>query len=388
MNSRRSSSSIKNRISNLNQTDNTIYPDHGGDWHSALTLSQLPENEIIDFSVSLNPLGPPEIVANLASRIINGLERYPEPRSDKLRECFAKFRDIPKSSIVAGNGSNELIHLVPRFLPQEKKCVIVEPTFSEYNSAIQSAKIPQIQYLLKSENNFQVDIEAFLFYLQSVENLGSVILGHPNSPTGHIWATESLLSLKKFCERKNIFLIIDEAFVDFCDKPISFIQEAHQSKNLIVIQSLTKIYSIPGARLGFCIMHPENASQFENSIPTWNVNSMAQTLGPEILADTQYLAQTGSFLSKEKKKLFSALNQINAIKIFPSEANFFLFKLIDDTPNLSDSFFKSLLTQGLIVRNCGNFSGLNNSFFRVAIQTEEKNQKLVQAIESFFSNGK
>jgi L-threonine-O-3-phosphate decarboxylase len=385
--SRRSSSLSKNRTSHSSQTENTVYPDHGGDWHSALTLSQLPEDELIDFSVSLNPLGPPEITANLANQIINGLERYPEPRSDQLKECFAKFRGIPKSSILAGNGSNELIHLIPRFLSREKKCVIVEPTFSEYDSAIQSAKIPHTQYLLKPENNFKEDIEAFLFYLQSVENLGSVVLGHPNSPTGHIWTMENLFTLKKFCERKNIFLIIDEAFVDFCDKPISFIQEAHQSKNLIVVQSLTKLYCIPGARLGFCIMHPENARNIESSIPSWNVNSIAQTLGPKILEDTQYLEQTRNFISKENKSLFSALNAIDAIKIFPSETNFFLFKLIDDNPDLSDRFFKSLLTQGLIIRNCGNFSGLDNSFFRIAIQTEEKNQKLVQAIESFFLRG-
>ena len=389
MNSSRKPSVLhKNSASHSTQTEKIIYPDHGGDWHSALTLSQLPEEELIDFSVSLNPLGPPEISANLTNQIINCLERYPEPRSDRLKECFAKYRDIPKSSILAGNGSNELIHLIPRFLPQEKKCVIVEPTFSEYDSAILSAKIPRTQYLLKPENNFKEDIEAFLFYLQNVENLGSIILGHPNSPTGHIWEMESLFSLKKFCERKNIFLIIDEAFVDFCDKPISFIQEAHQSRNLIVVQSLTKLYSIPGARLGFCIMHPENTRLMEGSIPPWNVNSIAQTLGPKILNDTQYLEQSRNFLSQEKKSLFSALNAISAIKIFPSETNFFLFKLIDDNLDLSDRFFKSLLTQGLIIRNCGNFSGLDNSFFRIAIQTKEKNQKLVQAIESFFLHGK
>lgn len=386
--SRRSSSLPKNSVSHSSQTEKTVYPDHGGDWNSALTLSQVSEDKLIDFSVSLNPLGPPEITDDLTKRIINGLERYPEPRSDKLKECFAKFRDIPKSSILAGNGSNELIHLIPRFLPNEQKCVIVEPTFSEYDSAVLSAKIFKSQYLLKPENNFKEDIEEFLFYLQSVKNLGSVILGHPNSPTGHVWAIENLFTLKKFCERKNIFLIIDEAFVDFCDKPISLIQEAHQSKNLIVLQSLTKLYSIPGARLGFCIMHPENARLIEKSIPPWNVNSIAQTLGPKIFEDTQYLKRTINFLSQEKKSLFSALTAINAIQIFPSETNFFLFKLIDENPDLSNRFFKSLLTQGLIIRNCGNFSGLNNSFFRIAIQTKEKDQKLVQAIKSFFLNGK
>ncbi len=253
---------------------------------------------------------------------------------------------------------------------------------------MQSAKVPLTQYLLKPENNFKEDIEAFLFHLQSLENLGAVVLGHPNSPTGHIWALESLLVLKKFCERKNIFLIIDEAFVDFCDKPISLIQEAHQSKNLIVLQSLTKLYCIPGARLGFCILHPENAKQLENSIPPWNVNSIAQKLGTEILKDNSYLEKTKSLLLIEKKRIFSTLNQIKAIKIFPSETNFFLFELVDDDSNLSDLFFKSLLAQGLIIRNCGNFSGLDNSFFRIAVQTEEKNRQLVQAIKSFFSNGK
>ncbi len=388
MNSSRLPSSLpQNRVSDSNQIDDTIYPDHGGDWHSALALSNLPEGELIDFSVSLNPLGPPRIASNLASQIIKSLEYYPEPKSNRLKECFAEFRDIPKTSIVAGNGSNELIHLIPRFLPKGKKCVIVEPTFSEYDSAIKSAKIPLNQYLLKSENNFKEDIESFLFYLQGVENLGSVVLGHPNSPTAHIWAQESLFSLKKFCERKDIFLIIDEAFTDFCDQPISLIQEAHQSKNLIVIQSLTKLYSIPGTRLGFCVLHPENANRLESLIPPWNVNSIAQKLGEEILTDTKYLEETKSFLSMEKERVFSKLSHINAIKIFPSSTNFFLFKLIDDAPNLSNHFFKSLLTQGLIIRNCGNFSGLDNSFFRFAIQTKEKNKKLVQAIESFFLHG-
>ncbi len=383
--SRLLSSLSQNRTRNSGQIDNSLFPDHGGDWSSALALSQLPEKELIDFSVSLNPLGPPDIADKLIAQIINGLERYPEPTSEKLKECFAKFKNIPKASIVVGNGSNELIHTIPRLLPQGKKCVIVEPTFSEYDSAIRSANIPITQYLLKPENNFKEDIEAFLFYLQGIENLGSIILGHPNSPTGHIWEMDSLFSVKKFCERKNILLIIDEAFVDFCDKKVSFIQEAHRSKNLIVVQSLTKLFSIPGARLGFCILHPENADRLNRFIPSWNVNSIAQTIGPEVLKDKQYLERTQKYLSNTKKSFFSALNKIDAIKVFPSETNFFLFKLITGNSDISNLFFKHILAQGLIVRNCGNFPGLDHSFFRSAILSQEKNKKLIQTIELFFS---
>ena len=386
MNSVKSPSSHTQVHSNeSNNPESVFYPNHGGDWKSALALSKLPEEKLIDFSVSLNPLGPPDVVFKLSEKIMAGLKHYPDPSSDNLKKCFSEFRNVPKESIVVGNGSNELIHLIPRLIPQGKKCVVVEPAFSEYDSALNASSILHTKYFLKPENDFREDIESFLSYLQSIENLGSIILGNPNSPTGHTWEVESLKKLKNFCERRNILLIIDEAFIDFCDNDISLANEAAQSKNLMVVHSLTKSFCIPGARLGFCILHPEIANRFESFIAPWNINSIAQTIGSEIILDTKYLERTKLFISKEKEVFFEKLKKIKAIKVFPSETNFFLFQLIDPAPNISERFFKFLLTQGLIIRNCGNFFGLNNSFFRIGLKTESENKTLVQAIESFFT---
>ena len=253
----------------------------------------------------------------------------------------------------------------------------VTPCFSEYERAFRLAGIPVHEWPLSPEASFAIDMPAFLRKLDRLADLGGIVIGHPNNPTGTLWEMDSLLRLLEYCEKRDIHLVVDETFIDFAGWEYSLLKRVEQSKVLILVQSLTKFYALPGLRLGYGVTSPEVANRIKAFRPPWSVNSLAQKIGIAVLGDTEFKKRSRQYVEQEKDYLRREMAAIRSILAFPSHANFLLFRLRDENTQTPGRLYQNLLRDGILIRNCGNFGGLNTRFFRVAVKKSKENDFLL-----------
>jgi threonine-phosphate decarboxylase len=365
------------------QIANIPYPTHGGNSRAIAEASGTDPDRIIDFSASINPLSPPGCVSQLLLETPRLLQQYPDPHCSIITERISKITGVPKDWIRVTNGSTEMIYLLPHLFDKKQEIAILDPCFSEYEKSFMAFGIQTHSIPLNATQGFQVDPISLFSRLDTIRQLGAIVLGNPASPTGKLYG-EFLIPLQKYCEERNIVLIVDEAFIDFTSTENSAWNLVKNKSNLILIRSLTKFYSIPGLRVGYGILHPEKNRQIAPRQYPWSVNALAQTVGAEVLIDKEFQEKTRSWTHNERSFMFETLNLISAIEVFPSSANFLLFRIRDNSEPIG--LYQYLLSQSLLIRNCGNFKGLDESFFRISLKSRQENQKLADSISCYFSS--
>ena len=171
---------------------------------------------------------------------------------------------------------------------------------------------------------------------------------------------------------------MDESFIDFLN-----VESARNfaEKNLVVVQSLTKIFALPGLRLGFAVAEKNLAEKFNAAKDVWNVNFLAQKAGVAALADEKFLADTRTWLEVEKKFFVERLKNL-PVKIFAPTANFILFKV--QTEKVAENILKQLRAEKILLRSCENFAGLDGRFLRSAIRSREENILLLDKLQKIF----
>jgi threonine-phosphate decarboxylase len=361
------------------------YPTHGGNSRAIAEASGTDPDKIIDFSASINPLSPPGCVSQLLLETPRLLQQYPDPDCSIITERISEAIGIPKDWVLVTNGSTEMIYLLPHLIDEKQEVAILDPCFSEYEKAFMAFDIQTHSIPLNTTKGFQANPNSLFSKLDMIRQLGALVLGNPASPTGKLYG-ELLAPLQEYCEERDIVLIVDEAFIDFSSTQNSAWNLVKNKSNLILIRSLTKFYSIPGLRVGYGILHPEKIRQIAPRQYPWSVNALAQTVGAEVILDKEFQEKTRSWTQKERSFMFETLNSINAIEVFPSAANFLLFRIRDNSEPMG--LYQYLLSQSLLIRNCGNFKGLDESFFRISLKNRQENQKLANSISCYFSSYK
>lgn len=349
---------------------------HGGDVWPYFKDSQ---NKIIDFSANINPLGLPKSAKGIIVKNIDKLIHYPEPESRALRRTLASFHDISSRNLLVGNGSIDFIYLIPKAI-KARNILIPIPTFSEYEFAARASGATLLFAKSTEKENFKIDISKFKALIPRAD---LVFLCNPNNPTGTLLSYEEVLSLVDVCVRHKASFVIDEAFIDFISNShrVTLISEAVKNKYLLVLRSLTKFFALAGLRLGYLVGHKdiiEKISQFQ--FP-WNVNSLAQIVGEEVIKDRKYMEETRDFMLKEREYLFNRLKSINGMKVYPSSTNFFLCKLKNFKTRTISQLYSRLIKQGVVIRDCSNFRGLNDGFFRVSVKKRKENIRLISALK-------
>lgn len=341
------------------------------------------KNRLIDFSVNTGPLGPSARVKNIIAKNIDKISLYPEPASERLKKRLASFHRISAENILMGNGSVELIYLIPRII-KGKGVLIDAPAFSEYEFAARAAGKNPVFIIRRQADNFKTDLNKLT---RNIPRAGLVFICNPNNPTASLVTRKEILTLLKECEKNKSILAIDEAFIDFaCGRAgTGLIAETVNSKYLLILRSLTKFFSIPGLRLGYLIGHTFLINRISGLQYPWNISSLAQIAGEEAVKDKKYIKQTKDCVRQEKKYLFNELIKIKEIQIYPSEANFFLCRLNNPKMNMASRLRSILLKKGILIRDCANFRGLDNSFFRIAVKTREESSKLISALRGTFN---
>lgn len=322
-------------------------------------------DELLDFSVNLNPLGPPKL-RSVVSAAYNSITNYPDNRYPGLKKAAADYLQVSPENIVPGNGSSELIHLLAQAIIESgDKVLIPAPTFSEYEFQCKLFGA-DIEYVDCSRiTNIQPD------------NFKAVFLCNPNNPTGKLLHREDVISLAQKCASTGVFLIVDEAFIELCDPRESVADIAASNDFVIVLRSVTKTFAVPGLRIGFAVASPEFARLLNNIRLHWNMNSIAAAVCEKLLGDNQdYLKRTLMLLKREREWLASKLVAFRGFKPYPSDTNFILIDLGDFGLGSVD-LTQRMLRQGIIIRDCTSF-GLQNHI-RVAVRKRSENRKLIAA---------
>ena len=346
---------------------------HGGNVHLLARNKHLNSREIIDFSANINPLGPPEWLRAVISSTIEKLVHYPDPESYDLVRAIAGHLHVPAEAVIAANGTTELLYHLPKVL-HRSRAIIPMPSYIDYAKVMRLTGITVEPFLLTSENNFTLDPLALAPALRGDE---IVMIGSPNNPTGMMVDPEKVL--KVAADFPETIFVIDEAFLDFVETGRSL---AGRGDNIITLNSMTKFYAIPGLRLGFGVFPIEIAEALRVILPPWTVNSLAQAVGEKAFEDGEYGRESIQLCARLRQELREGLEKIPVLKIFNSSANYLLIQLQNGTG--ATELAEKLLLDGIAIRVCANYHGLDDSYFRVAVRTQEENAVLIRAMERIF----
>lgn len=352
---------------------------HGGDINSVaqkLNLQSCPEIRL-DFSVNINPLGPPAALRKVLSAGHTLATVYPEVSAARATAALADAHNITADQVVIGNGSTELFGIVLQTI-KPKSVALVAPCYAGYEEVCNALDIPvNWVYTLTKEKSFTISKEILNGITDEL-----LFIGTPNNPTGRHIAPEILLSLA--VNNPACTIVADESFIDFCSnvKDKTLIR-ANNPSNLIVIKSLTKFFAIPGLRLGMLYAQPNLAVRISSHTLPWSVNAFAQEIAIHLFKDKAYIENTQSQVRALRTKMQNELNAIEGIKAFDADANFMLVQL----PNnwLAAELQKKLLSSGILIRNCDNYCGLSSQYCRVAVRPQHEIEEFIKIITSILS---
>ncbi|GAB6059843.1 cobyric acid synthase [Desulfonatronum parangueonense] len=351
---------------------------HGGNiWRLSREMNCGPR-DILDFSASMNPFGPPEWLCALIRDNIATLAHYPDPDCHDLLQAASKRYDVPARELIADNGTAEILFRLPPLLGP-KRAVIPGPAYADYRKACAAHGISVEHMLLDPDNGFTLDWEELKNKLRQP---ALVFLGQPNNPTGRTFRAETLRRVARSHPRS--WFIIDEAFADFIPDLDRLTRD--RPDNVIVLLSLTKFYSIPGLRIGLAAMDSQLCRRYMAQAPSWSVNTLAQLAGAACLYDADFARRSRERISEERGNLALALARLPNLRVYPSAANFVLCRTAHSRLS-ARRLAEKLLTRRMSIRVCANFPGLDETFFRVAVRLPEENQRLCEALSETLRGG-
>jgi len=335
---------------------------------------------VLDFSASLNPLGPPPQALAAYHDAAALIAHYPPPYPGDLAARLAERHRVAPDNVVVGNGSTQLIHLLARTLRPRRPFVAI-PTFSEIaNAMIVAGGIPRAMPA-RRERGFAIEIEQADRALE--QGADAIFIGRPNSPTGAILSIGDAAEIAARCSRCGCWCVFDEAFIDFAGEEHSMIRLAAEDLRIIVLRSLTKMFAIPGLRLGYLVASRDVARRLREAIEPWSVNVVAESIGNACLeVAEEFAGRSRALIEAERAHLFHALASIEHFHAFASTANFLMLELAENGRPIS--FAWHMLSRGIAVRDLRDLPGCGPGMYRVAVRLREQNDQLIAAARTYF----
>lgn len=362
---------------------------HGGDIYS---------NKVsIDYSANINPLGLPQGVKEELARCIEDPVCciYPDSQCRDLVKALSDYHQVPGDWILCGDGAADLIFGLA-FALKPKKALLLAPSFLEYEQALKAVDCDISLFYLKEENGYRLDVEELCETLEQTNVHQDILfLCNPNNPTGIAVKKEQVLKLAETCEKTGTFLVVDACFEEFLDEPeaYSIIPFLEKLPHVFVLKAFTKIYAMAGMRLGYALCSDEDVlTKICQVRQPWSVSGLAQRAGIAALKETEYVLKTRKLIHEQREKMEAALEKLGYI-VYPSQANYIFFKekSLEETaekdaeqeekPERSPaSLYDRMLNQGVLIRSCSNYPGLDASCYRICVKTEEENREFLNLI--------
>lgn len=357
---------------------------HGGDVHAAARALGRPLKDILDFSASINPLGPSPRARRAARAALSEVVHYPDPACTALRDALAKRHDLPADWVLVGNGSSELIYLLAQAL-SIRRALVIGPTFSEYEKAV-AANGGLVRHInAERADLYRPPLGRVRAAIEAAgrpagrPRFDALFLCNPNSPTGRAVDREDVLRLARAAGRRGIWTVVDEAFVDYCEDR-SVLPRVQEAPRLLVLRSLTKFHALPGLRVGYLAARPSLLKRLARRQPPWSVNGPAQAAALAALDDRAHGARSLALTLRERDRFARGLAGIRGLTVFPSEANFLLVELPARTT--ATGVAASLRREGILIRDCSAMPGLNDRTIRLAVRSGSQHRHLLALLRA------
>ena len=332
----------------------------------------------VDFSSNINPIGISSNVLNVLRKNLPKLSSiYPDDENTILKKKIIDYLDgeVSQESLNIGNGATELIYNFVRAFVRNQ-VVIPYPTFCEYELASRKmgAKIKHVPL-----KEWQLDVDRIL---EKTKNSDAIFLCNPNNPTG-LFSYDLIEKLVKKIDR-SIKILIDESFIEFVDErkhPRTFIEKINEFQNVVVLRSLTKSFGLAGLRLGYCVSHPSIGKKISHNKITWNINGLAQMAGITALENLSHIRRARKIIKTEREFMYASINhKLSSFSAIESDVNFYLIRLrIGRSKQIRDLLLEK---NGILVRDCSDFKGMNDKYIRVAVRNRSENLALLDSLES------
>ncbi len=336
---------------------------HGGDIYR--------NRGLIDYSANINFLGMPEGVRQAAKEAVDASVSYPDSQCEELTYAIAKKEGVPPEWIFCGNGAADVIF---SFMLAQKpeRALLPVPSFYEYRQALESVNCQIREVLLKETEDFCLQ-DSFLDEISGDTDV--VVLCNPNNPTGQLIPQQLSEAIARRCAEQQVYLLMDECFSDFLEDGAthSLLPQVEKNANIFVLRAFTKMYGMAGLRLGYGICSDvELIRRMEQVSQPWNVSVPAQAAGLAATTETEFVEKSRKLIAEQKTVLLNGLSAAG-VKVYGSAANYIFFRA---EPGLEER----MRQKGFLIRNCGNFDGLQEGYYRIAVRGEADNQTFLKAL--------
>ena len=337
---------------------------HGGD------IYEVPYR--IDYSANINPLGTPESVVKAAQKAVLDCAHYPDVDCRALRAALGEKEQVQPECIICGNGAAELIFAIVQ-AEKPEKALLMAPGFAEYEQALRANGCQVRYYELKQENGFyyQPDYKKML-----TEDLDMIFLCNPNNPTGLLIPKEELLEIFQICLERKIRVVLDSCFIDFLDQEEEADYTGYLAKypNLFILKAFTKIYAMAGLRLGYGMSRDlDLLERMKYVVQPWSVSIPAQAAGVAAVQEKEFVQRSAELIQEERNWLKKQLRELE-VWVCDSQANYLFFEGPEDLA-------AKCREQGILIRDCSNYHGLRQGFYRIAVRTREENEELMRVVQ-------
>jgi threonine-phosphate decarboxylase len=352
-------------------------PLHGGQLRQISERYGIPVKALLDFSANINPDGAPPSVLSTIRRTLEDpetLTTYPDLEMADLKQVMAKSAGVQPENIVVANGFVPLLEAALRSL-NISRCLLPVPAFSEYRKTLERTQITVAPYHLVSKQGFSYELDSIL-KAASDQASEAILLANPQNPSGALCDSEQMLQLVEMAAGRGLTVLLDEAFIDYC--PLhSLTQHAMKHLHLIVFRSVTKFFAIPGLRAAYAVCNFSNAKNLNHFLAPWPITSFASAAVCSALEDSIYGEASRLGNNRRRSWLEQQLKDM-AIETYPSAANFLLlhFSAKLDVDLLWE---RMIVEHQIVLRSCTNFEGLNSGHLRIAVRSEQENEKLINS---------
>ena len=323
-------------------------------------------------SSNVSPLGMPQGLERHLREKWKEIGALPEVDSISLMRLFAEKTDLDIGRVLVGNGTTEFIYSAPLALNM-KNALIIGPTYSDYRDACDAYDVSHRFYLARKGDEYQpnaVEIEGAL------KGIDSVFVCNPNNPTGRLIPSKLLKEL--IYNHPKVRFIVDESYMPFVTDAASETIARLDADNLVVLHSFSKIFGIPGLRLGILTGSPELVRSFTRFKQPWSVNRLAQVAGAYLLGQGEFVTEVAQFVEKQRESFLGLIKDITELRPFRSVTNFILFELAGGMK--APEVFHKMAKEKILIRDCSNFYGLNDHFIRIALKSPEENRLCVEKL--------
>lgn len=352
---------------------------HGSDLEKVEAYYGIKKEDIIPFAGNVNPLGISPLLKKSMASHIESISEYPDRDYKELRSTLALYCNVPIEHIIVGNGATEMISLTMQLL-RPKHALLLSPTYSEYTREIDLVGGHVEEYFLREDLDFKLDLNDLISKL--TDDIDLLAICNPNNPTSSALNTEEITKILTHCKLHDIFVMIDETYVEFAPdiEAVSAVSLIPKYDNFMIIRGVSKFYAAPGLRFGYGMTSNEaflkDLLLYQNP---WSLNSIAAYAGERMFSDTDYYKKTRELICSERTYMFDELKKNPNFKPYKAYANFILVEILKEGVTSFDVFEKAIKNR-LMIRDCSSFESLAGEFFRFCIMNPADNRRLLDVL--------